>query len=61
MASADDILQNVNQPVIDHLISLVLSGHSRQAINELLKLEGHWVTEEDAVAFVITVKRAYGR
>jgi hypothetical protein len=61
MASADDILQNVNQPVIDHLVSLIVSGHTRQAINELLKLEGHWITEEDAIAFVTTVKRAYGR
>jgi hypothetical protein len=61
MASSDDILQNVNQPVIDHLVSLVVSGHTRQAIDELLKLEGHWITEEDAIAFVTTVKRAYGR
>ena len=61
MASVDHILQNVNQPVIDHLVSLIVGGHARQAIDELVKLEGHWVTEEDAVAFVIAVKRVYGR
>ena len=61
MATMDDILQNVNQPVINHLINLVVSGHSRQAINELIKLEGHWITKADAINFILHIHKVYER
>ena len=60
MASVDDILQNVNQPVIDDLISLIVSGKSRLAYEKLIELEGHWISEQDAINFIVKVKQVYG-
>lgn len=52
MVTPEEILQNVNQPVIDHIVAEVKRGNKTSAALELWHLECHWLTKEETENFV---------
>lgn len=53
----DKVLHRCNQPAIDAYTQLIREGHWQRAIKQLLADEGRWLSERDATAFVLYVRR----
>ena len=56
MTTNDDIITDVlfaiNQLVMDDLLYMVIKGDLELAVNKLIELEGHWLSESHAKIFI---------